>query len=315
MTTYVPVHAQVMATQRIGDSYVRITFGGPEMAKLGSDYAVLDQRIKLIFTESGHPPKLPVEGDWYQNWLAMDERERGVMRTYSIREQRMTAETTEYDVDFVLHGDGNGGQAGPASSWADEATVGDEIVLVGPARSSNGAAGHNGIAFLPGNASHVFMVGDETAVPAIGRILSDIAQSSPETETLKSGLVVIELPSDADINDLRNDFHIPTGFDVVWLARNGAARGEKTHVALAEGIGVEHRLEATHLGPRCAVHGGCDVEDLVWGEPGHVTDKHYFWIAGESGIVRSLRRLLVKQCGFKKDQISFMGYWKDSCLC
>lgn len=315
MTTYIPVRAKVLATQRLGDSFVRITFGGPEMARLGFDYAVLDQRIKLIFPESGELPVLPLNADWYQHWLAMDINERGVMRTYSIREQRMTAKSTEYDVDFVLHGAAGNAQAGPASSWADTAEVGDELVLVGPARTVNDAAGHNGIAFLPGDATHVFMIGDETAIPAIGSILSDIAQLRPETEKLKSGLVVVELPSEADIVAIQNDFRIPSGFEVVWLSRDGAVRGEKTQVALAEGIGLEIQPVRPHLETESEGNGCCKIEDLVWGQPDQVTDSQYFWIAGECAVVRSLRQLLVRQCGFKKEQISFMGYWKDTCVC
>ena len=36
----------------------------------------------------------------------------------------------------------------------------------------------------------------------------------------------------------------------------------------------------------------------------------YFWIAGESTLVTTMRRMLVKQVGVPREQVSFMGYWK-----
>ncbi|MFT4284408.1 MAG: SIP domain-containing protein, partial [Protaetiibacter sp.] len=36
----------------------------------------------------------------------------------------------------------------------------------------------------------------------------------------------------------------------------------------------------------------------------------YYWIAGESGVVTTLRRHLVKDLGIDRSQVSFMGYWR-----
>ena len=36
----------------------------------------------------------------------------------------------------------------------------------------------------------------------------------------------------------------------------------------------------------------------------------YFWIAGESGVVTTLRRHLVKDLGIDRAQVAFMGYWR-----
>src|SRR5690606_41834552 len=62
--------------------------------------------------------------DWYGAWLDVPEGERGTMRTYSIREVRVTPGGTEVDIDFVLHL--APGLSGPASRWAHAARVGDE---------------------------------------------------------------------------------------------------------------------------------------------------------------------------------------------
>ncbi|MDP9806932.1 ABC-type Fe3+-siderophore transport system permease subunit [Trueperella bonasi] len=52
--------------------------------------------------------------------------------------------------------------------------------------------------------------------------------------------------------------------------------------------------------------------ELMWETPEEVTACEYFWIAGESEVVRALRRRLVNDDGCDKSQISFMGYWKKS---
>src|SRR5690606_29015993 len=93
---------------------------------------------------------------------------RGSMRTYSVRELRVTDDATEVVVDFVLHL--APGLTGPASLWASSASVGDELWIVGPRR---GREGRSGIEYAPGSASLVCLVGDETAAPAIARILED----------------------------------------------------------------------------------------------------------------------------------------------
>ena len=37
---------------------------------------------------------------------------------------------------------------------------------------------------------------------------------------------------------------------------------------------------------------------------------HYAWIAGESSVVRTLRRALVDELGWDRQQVCFMGYWR-----
>ena len=46
--------------------------------------------------------------------------------------------------------------------------------------------------------------------------------------------------------------------------------------------------------------------------PGDVTGLGgtYAWIAGESKVVTGLRRHLVKELGFDRSQVAFMGYWR-----
>jgi NADPH-dependent ferric siderophore reductase len=44
--------------------------------------------------------------------------------------------------------------------------------------------------------------------------------------------------------------------------------------------------------------------------PGH-PDVPYVFLAGESGTVKALRRLCVDAAGIPKDNVSFMGYWRQ----
>ena len=44
---------------------------------------------------------------------------------------------------------------------------------------------------------------------------------------------------------------------------------------------------------------------------GHDWDDTYAWIAGESWLVKALRRSLVTELGLERAQVAFMGYWRE----
>ncbi|WP_041574038.1 SIP domain-containing protein [Cellulomonas gilvus] len=37
----------------------------------------------------------------------------------------------------------------------------------------------------------------------------------------------------------------------------------------------------------------------------------YAWLAGESGVIRGLRRHLVTELGIDRKSVAFMGYWRQ----
>ncbi|WP_080796346.1 siderophore-interacting protein [Corynebacterium pacaense] len=296
---YGPVRARVLGVDRLSPSFIRITFGGPDMARVGARTAVFDQRIKLIFpSPCAELPAIAGSGDWYNDWLALPEGSRGAMRTYSIRFLEMDDHSTELTVDFVLHMEP--GLSGPAANWAAAAGVGDEILIVAPLR---GAESAGGIEFDRGSAESIVLAGDETAAPAIARILEDL-----HGETV-SGAAFIEVPTAADILDI----DAPAGVDVRWLPRSGAAHGEALTPAVL-----------SHLGTRlddAPVPAADTADGLLWetphfsgaGEsivPDTTLSGAYYWIAGESGVVTRLRRALVRDHGLHRSQVAFMGYWK-----
>ncbi|GGM37800.1 siderophore-interacting protein [Microbacterium saperdae] len=302
--TYVLARAEVRAVNRVSPSFVRVTFGGDELFEFGTPGEVFDSRIKLIFPPaSGVLPTLDREnGDWWGSFLAVPEEERGSMRTYSVRSLRADEATgTEVDVDFVLHLEP--GLTGPASRWASAAAVGQELYLVGPRRGVDADA-HGGAEYAPGTAASVLLAGDETAAPAIARILEDAPSDL-------RGVAFIEVPSPADI--LRID--VPSGVEVHWLPRDA---GEPHGLRLIPAV-------LAHLGDADAADEirvkDIDTEDLLWETPDYsglgeeiaaadAPAERYFWIAGESGVVTTLRRHLVKDLGIDRSQVAFMGYWR-----
>ncbi|QPE05542.1 siderophore-interacting protein [Microbacterium schleiferi] len=287
----------VSAVDRVSPTFVRITFTGADFDEFGDPERVLDQRIKLIFPPSsgrlpdlGHPG-----GDWWSAFLAIPEDERGSMRTYSMRQLRVDEGGTSVVVDFVLHLEP--GFTGPASSWASQASVGDELLLIGPRR---GRPSGGGIEYAPGDAREILLAGDETAAPAIARILEDIDRDAV-------GLAVIEVPSDADALSI----DAPRGVDVRWVPRDGATVGSALIPTVLGELGATATVTVTDDG----------TEELLWETPvfsgsGEALDDttdaidRYFWIAGESSVVTTLRRHLVKDLGIHRSQVAFMGYWR-----
>ncbi|MGO2931849.1 siderophore-interacting protein [Microbacterium sp.] len=296
---YVLARAEVRAVERVSPSFVRVTFGGGELEDFGTPGDVYDARIKLVFPPaSGILPDIDRDNDdWWAAYLAVPEEKRGSMRTYSVRELHVTDAGTEVVVDFVLHL--APGLTGPASLWASNAAIGDELWVVGPRR---GREGRSGIEYAPGAASSVMLVGDETAAPAIARILED----SPRD---LRGIVFLEVPSAEDILPI----DAPDGVEVHWLPRGDAAHGLRVIPTALDYLGDTGHTEI--------VVQDAEGEEMVWETPlysgsGETLDApiadvdRYFWIAGESGVVTTLRRHLVKELGIDRAQVAFMGYWR-----
>jgi NADPH-dependent ferric siderophore reductase len=285
----------VAAVDRISPSYVRVTFSAPELEDFGTAGPVYDQRIKLIFPgESGELAPIAGAESWWDAWRALPEDERGAMRTYSVRDLSGEGADRRLVVDLVLHI--VPGATGPASSWASTATVGDRLLVVGPRRSRTDGGG---IEFAPGDAEHILLAGDETAVPAIARILADLPASA-------RGHAFLEVPHADDIDEIA----APAGITVRWLPRDGDSVGSR----LVPGV-VEH------LGGHASDSRADPGEDEVWETPvysssGETTEPVggipglYAWIAGESGVVTALRRHLVRELGVDRAQVAFMGYWR-----
>jgi NADPH-dependent ferric siderophore reductase len=165
----------------------RITLGGPELAgfvSLGSD-----DHIKLMFAQNAaeqaalQSPTFNIKGDGPQP----------AMRDYTPR--RFDLSLGELDIDFVLHGDG------PASTWAEQAQVGQHLYIGGP----------RGSMIVPDIFDSYLLIGDETALPAIARRLEELPAG-------RKVLAVIEIADAAEQQALQSAAEV----DVIWVLRGQA---------------------------------------------------------------------------------------------
>ncbi|RBY95820.1 siderophore-interacting protein [Blastococcus sp. TF02-8] len=301
-TVQVPAYrtfpVQVAQVQRLSPSFLRVTFTGPELDVFASNG--FDQRIKVLLPLPGRGiVDCPAGDDWYGAWRALPPEQQMPIRTYTVRAAR--PELLEVDVDFVLHG-----ATGPASAWAERAVVGDEVVLVGPNARFAGPTG--GFEWHPpADASCLLLAGDETAVPAICAIV----ESLPEGQHAR---VLLEVPEAGDVLNVA----APRGVEITWLPRQPAAatipapRGQLLTAAVVAAV-----LE---LGDRLAPSPAAELADvdvdseILWEVPDDTTARGssgvYAWLAGEAGVVKGLRRHLVRDVGVDRRSVAFMGYWR-----
>ncbi|ATG51033.1 cobalamin ABC transporter ATP-binding protein [Brachybacterium vulturis] len=318
----------VAARRPLGPSLVRFTFTSADLEHFGTNSHPLDLRVKLIIpgpqASADHFAPVRPEGhldpathaQWYRDWLQIDPADRGWMRTYTVREHRAAGHPgnlsaqPEIDIDVVLHLDPveQPGQ-GVAARWARDAQVGDTVSLLGPNRHLVGPD-YGGIEFRPGTARTVLLVGDETAVPAVGSILEALPASI-------SGHALLEVPEAGDAQQLLSR----SGVQVTWLPREGRPHGELLDAAVRRLMSENNAQafrDAAADGPaddgRAATHEeleDVDIDETILWETTTGHGAFYAWLAGEAGAIKSLRRHLVSELGLDRKQVSFMGYWRQ----
>ena len=322
----------VTAVRELSPNFRRITFGGYPLREFGVHGDTLDLRIKLMIpsrAEDGSALPLPVfemaSSSWYREWLAMDPAVRGSMRTYTVRQARLDGVYPEIDVDFVMHFDDRG-NGGPAANWALNARPGDAITIIGP----NNRAAHcvtaetySGIEWRPGLAQRILLAGDETAVPAISAILESLPP-------YMSGHAFLEVPEAGDFLELTS----PADVEMTWLARGASLGRARPHGQLLQEA-VRKAVPVPGWVAIKAADGGAgpepeDVnvdEDILWETPARMDASgiratknpdtpagalpFYAWIAGEAGVIKDMRRYLVRDVGIDRKQVAFMGYWRQ----
>jgi NADPH-dependent ferric siderophore reductase len=172
------------------------------------------------------------------------------LRSYTARRQDSLA--GEVEIDFVLHGDG------PAAAWAAAAVPGAPLGVAGGGSLGDRTAGS------------LLLVGDETAIPAVSRILGTAAPSA-------RGVVLLEVAGPEEEQPLA----APAGVSVRWLHRGSTRPGEST--LLADAVAGIGRPE------------GDDV---------------FAWVAAESAAVRTIRADLRARWGLGRAQHHAIGYWR-----
>lgn len=216
----------VLRRQQLTPRMVRLTLGGDNMA--GFESHISDEHVKLVFVSSEEDLKrVPTQdGDklhWPRPFLPMWD--------YSVR--RYGRDDAEIDIDFALH------DGGVASAWAQSAQLGSTVWVAGPPRGMRVPDAFTWRAYL----------GDETALPAIARTVSELPREV-------RGVVVVEVEDEAE----RQDLDVPEGMEVRWLYRHRQAAGTTGQLAqAARGIEIPHG-------------GGA-----------------YVWYGGEQGAIKPLR--------------------------
>ncbi|TXJ06978.1 MAG: siderophore-interacting protein [Aeromicrobium sp.] len=146
-----------------------------------------DDSVKVLvpFANDERPP-LPVQGPDRLEWGAAGGRP--IAKDYTPRE--FTGDSLA--LEFVRHGHGF------ASGWVEHVQTGSLTWIVGPTRSS----------LWPTNINAAMMFADETALPAIARLL---AQWPSDREVPTT--IIVDVPSEASILDMP----IPDGVAVKWV--------------------------------------------------------------------------------------------------
>jgi NADPH-dependent ferric siderophore reductase len=288
---------RVAATTRLSPSFVRVTFTGPELDRVAPTGR--DQRIKLVLPlpDDGLDPVLMTDS-WYQVWRSLPDHRRHPIRTYTMRALR--PQQRELDVDVVRHG-----PTGPAGRWADQVGVGDEVMLYAPNRDARRDPG--GIDFAPPEVyDRLLLAGDETALPAVAAILTDLPARV-------RGAAVLELPHGGDAAAL--DGQHPGVVTTV------VTREERRGHALQRAVTAQ--LDAWTVADGSADVAPGDLDDvdvdrtLLWevprdgDRPGIGRVPLYAWCAGEAAVIRALRRHLVADRGIDRRCVAFLGYWRE----
>lgn len=226
----------------------RITLAG-DVAR----YAPLDMlHLNILVQKPGLPaPQWPRVGeDGLISWA--DPEKRPDYRKYTARSVDVARGCV--DVDFVLHAD-----AGPGSDYATQAKIGDRIGVVGP-----GGAGLV-------EADWYCFAGDETALPAIARMLEHLPEGA-------RGKAFIEVADSSEIQPVS----YPRDMQLVWLLREGAAAGT-TELLPDAVIGTEFPDDGSRI---------------------------YLWAGCEFSAFKTIRAHARQVVGLKRYEHLVVSYWR-----
>jgi NADPH-dependent ferric siderophore reductase len=165
------------------------------------------------------------------------------------------------------------GVNGPASAWVSSVSVGAEIGLILP------------FAVDTTSIKGLLMSGVDYVPPATSRSRVLVAD---ETALPALAGILEQLPADVratvfvEVPDIRDSRPLPSPgrVDVTWIPHAGVTADAPQSLPEA--------LKSATL----------------------PFDLDYAWIAGESGMIKQIRRHLVNTVGLPKPAISFQGYWK-----
>lgn len=180
--------ARVIACERIGPSYIRMTVQGDDMDRFGQS------GLHFRIVRQKNPDRAPI-------WPVMGKKgtaqwpegdDELLDKVYTTRAFDQATGTLTFD---IFHHDG-----GFTCEWAKTNPLGQIVGIMGP-----------GGGWFP-DAENLLLAGDETALPAIVRILENAARND-------SGKAIILVASAADVQPI----DAPDGYEVQWIFRNDGA--------------------------------------------------------------------------------------------
>lgn len=239
----------VVAASQLTPHMRRITFKGTGLHGFATNENL---HVGLLL-----PPPGASRTDWLQirpdgKASIRDTDTRPVNRKYTLR--TIDADGGQATIDFVLHEDG-----GPGGTWAAQAQAGDIVGIIGP--------GGRGLT----DADWHLIAGDETALPAIGRMLETMPEDA-------RGQVLIEIANAAEEQPLR----LPPEMRLQWLHRNASPAG--TTNLLREAV------EAVVL-PSDGVRPFC-------------------WVGAEFTAAQAIREHLRRDKGVARNDQLVVAYWR-----
>ncbi|MFD2238506.1 siderophore-interacting protein [Aureimonas populi] len=214
---------RLVSSRRLTPHMQRVRLSGEGLSR----FAGGGLHVRLLFPPAGRAPCWPTLGEdgrvaWPQGEDALQ------LRVYTIR--RVDVEAGLVDIDIVLHE----GEETPGSRFALGAGEGQIVGMMGP--------GGGGVP----EARSLLLVGDETALPAIARILEELPAEA-------RARAVIEVDGPADEVALAS----PAEAHITFLHRHGAPAG--TARLLPEAL---RAVDLDALGPDAFVWAGCEFSDF-----------------------------------------------------
>ncbi|MBD9232985.1 MAG: siderophore-interacting protein [Rothia mucilaginosa] len=291
------------------------------------------------------PVHIDLTDTWRQDWFALPDTERGWMRTYTLRASRLhepdaalrkviealpamplipagvslpaapgiDSALPEIDLDFVCHTEvsSDGVECmGPGATWASLAERGDRVSILAPLAGQPLWA-----SWSSGGAGRIILAVDETAVPAALSILANYAAGEQKPAEIQ---LIAEVPHVTDSLTMLWDGpypHLPAlselpNLTVNWCAREDTPRGEALTAGLRKALGLG-AWNSKGASITAEPSPDCDDEtEIVWTLADDENPQIYVFIAGESSMVKGLRRICVQEASISKNDVSFMGYWK-----
>jgi NADPH-dependent ferric siderophore reductase len=262
----------VREVQHLTPKMIQVTLEGDDLAGFVS--MGFDDHVKVFFPAPGSDELvLPTMGP--DGPIFAEGAPRPALRDYTPR--RYDAAAGVLHLDFAIH------DAGPATTWAVQAKPGLPLGVGGP----------RGSFIIPTEFDWHLLIGDETALPAIGRRLEELPRDT-------RALVVAEVDGPEEEQKLSS----AAPFEVIWVHRNRVSAGSGGVSGNAADVGS--------LAVARSVPGAGDPTLLLerLRSVQFPTGDYFAWIAAETQVARALRQYLVTERSTNKHWVKAAGYWR-----